>query len=200
MFRKLAATVAVTLACAAGISVPSPVQAQAAAATAPATHPGTKLTFAPNLGGSQLVGSSIIGSPENRADLGYNYQYVTPQKIQISVYIYDGGRRVPSGSDNPVILRQFSADLDSTEQQIKAGGYTNFERQAVASSCSYGVVTFRCATFSAAAPSGRLYSRLLLTGFRDNFLKIRIDWSQAANHSTSDVDRALEAFISALIR
>lgn len=198
MSRTLAAILAITLACAAGSSAFSPVQAQAPA-TAPTTHPGTKLTFAPNLGGSQLLGSATMGSSSDRADLGYNYQYLTPQKMQIYVYVYDGGRRVPSGSDNPAILRQFSSDFDAAEQQVRSAGYTNFERQAVASTCTYGTVTFRCATYSAASPSGRLYSKLLLTGYHDNFVKIRIDWSQAAGHSASDADRALEAFVPALM-
>ena len=198
MSRKLAVALAVTLSCVVGASVLSGVQAQApaSAAAAPTVHPGTKLNFAPVLGGSQLATSATIGSG---ADLGYTYQYVTPQKMLIVASVYDGGRRVPSGSDNPVILRQFSADFDSAEQMVRSGGYTNFERQAVASSCTYGAVTFRCAIYSAALPTGRLYSKLLLTGYNGNFLKIRIDWSQAAGHSASDADRALEAFISALI-
>jgi hypothetical protein len=200
MFRKRAAILAVTLACATGASIPSAVQAQLPAATAPSTNPATKLTFAPTLGGSQLIGSSIIGSPSNRAEMGYSYQYLTPQKMQIYVFVYDGGRRVPSGSDNPAVLRHFGSELDGAEQLVKSGGYTNFERQAVASTCSYGAVTFRCATYSAASPSGRLYSKLLLTGYHDNFVKIRIDWSQAAGHSLGDADRALEAFVTALMR
>ena len=199
MSRKLAAILAVTLACVCGASVPFGVQAQAPTTTAPSTHPGTKLTFAPSLGGSQLMGSSVIGSASNRADMGYDYKYLTAQKMLITVNVYDGGRRVPSGSDSPQIFRQFSSDVDSTEQQIKSGGYTNFERQAVASTCSYGAVTFRCATFSAGSPSGRLYSKLLLTGYRDNFLRIRIDWSQGAGQSAADADRALEAFVNALM-
>jgi hypothetical protein len=143
------------------------------------------------------VSSAIEGSG---ADQGYTYQYVTPQKMQIVVYVYDGGRRVPSGSDNAVVLRQFSTDFDTAEQMVKSAGYSNFERQAVASTCSYGAVSFRCAAYSAASPSGRLYSKLLMTGYNGNFVKIRIDWSQAGSHSVSDADRALESFITALMR
>jgi hypothetical protein len=197
MFRKLAAILAVALACAVGTSGLSEVQAQAApASTAPTIHPGTKLNFAANLGGSQLASSAVVGSG---AETGYTYQYATPQKMQIVVYVYDGGRRVPSGSDNAVVLRQFSSDFDTAEQQVKSAGYTNFERQAVASTCAYGAVTFRCAIYSAASPSGRLYSKMLLTGYNGYFVKIRIDWSQAAGHSVSDADRTLESFVTALM-
>jgi hypothetical protein len=196
MFRKLAAILAVALACTVGTSGLSDVHAQASASAAPTVHPGTKLNFAPNLGGSQLASSAVIGSGPNQ---GYSYQYATPQKMQIVAYVYDGGRRVPSGSDNAVVLRQFSNDFDNAEQQVKSAGYTNFERQAVASTCSYGAVTFRCAIYSAASQSGRLYSKLLLTGYNGYFVKIRIDWSQAAGHSVSDADRTLEAFVTALM-
>ena len=127
------------------------------------------------------------------------YRYVTPQKLQIDVNVYDNGRRVPNGSDNPTVLQRFAVEIDSVEQQVKSAGYTDFERQVVASNCSFGVVTFRCATLSARTPLGRIYAKLLLTGYRDNFLKIRIDWSQAANQTAADANRALEAFITALI-
>lgn len=200
MFRKLAAILAVTLACATGAAVLSDAWAQDQAPPgAPTVHPGTKLNFMPSLGGFQLYASTIQGSPANRAELSYDYRYLTPQKLQIDVTVYDAGRRVPNGSDNPTVLQRFGFEIDSVEQQVRAAGYTNFERQAVASNCSYGVVTFRCASLSARTPVGRVHAKLLLTGYRDNFLKIRIDWSQAANQTAADADRALEAFITALI-
>ena len=41
---------------------------------------------------------------------------------------------------------------------------------------------------------------LLLTGFRDNFVKIRVDWSQAHQQTAADADAALQAFVPALMR
>ena len=38
----------------------------------------------------------------------------------------------------------------------------------------------------------------MLTGFRDHFISIRIDWSQARQTAT-DADAALQAFVPALL-
>ena len=59
---------------------------------------------------------------------------------------------------------------------------------------------------SFAAPStvrstgnGRIYGKLLLTGYHDNFVKIVAEWNQADNSTVADADKALSAFIPALM-
>ena len=68
------------------------------------------------------------------------------------------------------------------------------------STCTYGSVTFRCITYSAVNQSNaRLYSKILLTGFRDHFMNIRIDWSEGQAADRADADAALQAFVPALL-
>ena len=137
--------------------------------TAPTTHAGTKLNFPATLGGAQLERSvNYAAPPANRPDLGYSYYYSTPKKMVIAVQVFDGGRRVPPGSDNPTVIGEFTNELASTEEQIRSSGYTHFERPSVPSTCTYGAVTFRCITYSALTQANtRVYSKLLLTGYRD---------------------------------
>jgi hypothetical protein len=45
----------------------------------------------------------------------------------------------------------------------------------------------------------RVYSKLLLTGYQNHFIKVRIDWGQALQQASSDADAALQAFIPALM-
>ena len=86
---------------------------------------------------------------------------------------------MPSSSDNPTVVSQFANELLSAEQSIKSNGMAGFERPAVPSACRYGSVSFRCIVFSAIAPGGgRLFSKLLVTGYHDYFVKIRVDWAQ----------------------
>ncbi len=40
----------------------------------------------------------------------------------------------------------------------------------------------------------------MMTGYHDHFLKVRIDWAQSLNQTSADADRALRAFIPALVR
>ena len=170
--------------------------------TAPGTHAGTKLAFPATVGGAQLERSvNYAGPPSNRPDQGITYFYSTPKKMVIAVHVYDGGRRVPSGSGNPLVIDEFMGTLSSSEQQIKYGGYTRYERPSVPSTCTYGSVSFRCTTYSAVNQSNaRLYTKTMLTGFRDHFISIRIDWSQARQQTAADADAALQAFIPALFR
>jgi hypothetical protein len=39
-----------------------------------------------------------------------------------------------------------------------------------------------------------------MTGYRDYFLKIRIDWAQVLGQSSTDAENVLKAFLSTLLR
>ncbi len=184
----------------AGTGAP-PVSAQTQSTT-PTTHAGTKLNFPASLGGATFERSvNYAAPPANNPGQGMAYQYSTPKRLTISVQVYDLGRRVPSGSDNPTVTSQFNAELGSAEQQFKYAGYTGFQRPSVPSSCTYGSATFRCVTYSGVTQgNSRVYSKLLLTGFRDHFVKIRIDWAQSQQQNAADADAALQAFVPALMR
>lgn len=168
--------------------------------TTPGTHAGTKLAFPATLGGAQFERVvNYAGPPTNRPDQGVTYFYSTPKKMVIAVHIYDGGRRVPPGSGNPLVVDEFMGEISSSEQQVRFGGYKDFERPSVPSTCTYGGVSFRCITYSAVNQANtRLYTKMMMTGFRDNFISIRIDWSQARQQTASDADAALQAFVPAL--
>ena len=187
MSRFLAALVAATL-------VAGTALAQGAAA--PAVHPGTRLSFAPAVGSAQFQRS--VGIQQGR-DITYSYYY-SINRMQLSISIFDGGRRIPSGSDHPMVISQFSNEIAQVEQQAKFVGQGNVERPSVPSTCAYGGVSFRCIVYSAKDSNDRLFSKMLLTGFRDSFVRIRIDWSQKAGQSAAEADRALQSFVPALMR
>ncbi len=99
------------------------------------------------------------------------------------------------------MVGQFNAEVASAEQQFKYAGYTGFQKPSVPSTCTYGAVTFRCISYSGLTQANsRVYSKLMLTGFRDHFIKIRIDWAQSHQQSAADADAALQAFVPALMR
>ncbi len=162
---------------------------------APPVHPGTHLNFPPTLGGAQLQQSYT-------APLGRQVQYVyiyMADKIQITVTLFDSGRRVPAGSENPMVQTEFTGELEAAEKTIKSAGYTDFERPAVPSSCAYGSIVFRCIIYSALSGRERLFTKLMMTGYNENFVKIRANWSQGAGQTSADADKALQAFIPALM-
>ena len=171
---------------------PATAQDREATGTAPTVHPGTKLSFPASLDGATLIRGNNFG-----ADSGYVYGL--PNRMQIVVLIKDVGRRMPAGSDNAQLTSQFTAELGQAEQQAKTNGFTKFERPAVPSSCTYGSTTFRCITFNATGGTARAYSKMLMTGYYGMVLVIRADWAQAMQLTQADADKALQAFVPALI-
>lgn len=194
MFKAFAAT-----ALAAGLAFATAAQAQVTG-QAPPTHPGSKIAPPVSAGGATFdiaaVGPPLRGGRESV----YTYQYSTPGKMQMTISIFETGRRVASGSDTPAVLEQFTTEVANTERGIKENGFTNFARPPVPSACPYGAVTFRCTTFSASSGSGRFSGKLLLTGYRDYFVRIRVDWLESAGRTVSDADRLLQGFVPALLR
>ena len=184
MSRALAAFLATPLLAATALAqTPAP---------APATHPGTKLNFAPTLGSATFEQSAVHGATNS-------YRY-SAGKIQVTIQVFDGGRRVPSGSANPTVVQEFTAELAEADQQARNSGLTGFERPPVPSACSYGSVAFRCIVYSANSGNGRLYGKMLLTGYHDYFLKILAEWTQLSGQTAADADKVLESFVPALVR
>src|SRR5437899_3034978 len=130
--------------------------AAAQGGAAPTTHAGTKLNFPPTLGGATFETSTNHGN-------AVSYRYLAG-KVQITVQIFDGGRRIPAGSTNPQVIYEFAGEMAEAEQQARASGLTGFEKPAVPATCSYGPVVFRCSVYSASSGNGRVYGKLLLTG------------------------------------
>jgi hypothetical protein len=157
---------------------------------APAVEPGTKLSFAPTVGGATLSRST-----------GSTYQYQAPNGMEITVDVYDGGRRVPNGSSHPTIINQFNDELNNISQQASAAGLKGFEKPAVPSACTYGQFTLRCIVFSAQGTTvtGRVYGKFLLIGYREHFVKIIVHWTQTGGQTAADADKVLAAFVPALL-
>src|SRR4030095_635139 len=83
--------------------------------TAPGAHAGTKLAFPASVGGAQLERSvNYSGPPSNRRYQGMTYFFSTPKKLLIAVHVYDGGRRIPPGSNNPTVVDEFMGELSSS--------------------------------------------------------------------------------------
>jgi len=170
----------------------------AAQTPAPTLHPGTKISFAPTVGGAKLEQAVHLDAVPGGRNAGDTYVY-SAGKMQITVDVFDGGRRVPQGSTNPTVANQFETETNAAEQQIKAANYQRFERPTVPSTCTYGALSFRCLVYSAQSGGTRLYSKMLLTGYSGYFVKINIIWSIGDKVTTIEADQALNSFIPALM-
>jgi hypothetical protein len=170
-----------------------------AGAQAPPVHSGTKLSFGPTVGGAKFESSMHFAAVPGIRSAGDTYTYSVGNKIQITVDIFDAGRRVGPGAANPTVANQFDTEANASEQQIRAAGYTRFERPTVPSTCTYGATAFRCLVYSAQTGGTRLYSKMLMTGYNGYFVKIAVIWSIADKNTLNDADQALNNFIPALM-
>jgi len=160
-----------------------------AQAPAPAVEPNTKLSFPPTLGGATFSRSGSVGG-------GSSYQYTAANGMDVTVDVYGGRQRVPNGSSHPIILNQFNDELAALAQQAPG-----LEKPAVSSACPYGPVTFRCSVFSASGGAvGRIYGKMLLMGYREQFVKILIQWTQKSGQTAADADKVLNVFVPALMQ
>jgi len=175
---------------AAALLLATALAAASAWAQAPAVEPNTKLNFAPTLGGATFARSATRAG-------GSTYQYSAANGMEVTVDVYGSRQRVPNGSSHPTIINQFNDELAQLAQQSGGAG---FEKPAVPSACTYGPYTFRCIVFSApAGGTGRLFGKMLLIGYRENFVKVVVLWSQKQGQTAADADKVLNAFMPALM-
>lgn len=171
--------------------------------SAPATHKATGLTFPPSIAGIAIQRSIDYGRSDNNPGLGYGYTYGVPGRLIVTAYVYDLGQRVPDGHQSPTVLAAFEESLRSIHLVARrAGKYRDLRVVQAPAGCAYGAVVFRCATLAAISSDGTqpLYTRLLLTGYRNYFLKLRVDWRQNSPDDTTEVERMLQTFVGTVLR
>ena len=171
--------------------------------SAPATHKPTGLTFPPSIAGVALQRSADYGRSANNPGLGFGYTYGVPGRLVITAYVYDLGQRVPAGHQSPIVAAAFDESLQSIHAVARRSGkYRDLRLVQAPTACPYGAVVFQCATLSAISADGTqpLYTRLLLTGYRGYFLKLRVDWRQGSPGDAAEVERVVQTFVGAILR
>src|SRR5882757_2082260 len=82
---------------------------------APTLHPGTKISFAPTVGGAKLEQAVHLNAVPGGRNAGDTYVY-SVGNMQITVDVFDVGRRIPQGSSNPSVANQFETETNAAEQ------------------------------------------------------------------------------------
>jgi hypothetical protein len=164
---------------------------------APDTHAATGLTFPPVIADAIIVRSIDYGA-SGRPDLGYSWSYNAPGRLAATVYLYTLNQpSIASGAASPEV----AAEVDNAVRDIYRAAeatkdrYADLQTVAGPASCTIGTLIFRCATLSAINVKAqyRLFTAVMVTGYRNHFLKLRIDWKQDATGQA-----AKDAFLQAL--
>jgi hypothetical protein len=169
---------------------------------APATHAATRLTFPQQLGGATLVRSIDYEKTykEQGQGLGYSWHYTVPQTLSAGIYVYNMGlSAIPTGAADPAVLQQFQQAMGDIPLSKK---YEQIAPLKGPTNCAVGAITFRCMVETCVVVSTRSADKLelLVTGFRNHFLKIRLDWHQNSPQGDAAAERFLQALAAQVLR
>ncbi len=170
---------------------------------APDRHAATGLSFPPQIAGATKYNSTDYGKTAGKPELGYGWNYRIGDQLIATVYVYDLSiRSIPDGPSSPVVQQQFLTSLQEIYQLAKYNRYEDLKTAKEPSDCVIGGLIFRCITLSAIRSIDKkpIYSALMLTGYRNNFLKLRLDWLEGSNTSQSMVDRFMQTLVGAMTR
>jgi hypothetical protein len=170
---------------------------------APDVHPTTGLKFPSAVGSDTRLGRSVdYGRSEGRPERGYSLAYIVAPPIDgvAWVNVFNAGlTSIPTGPSSSVVAEQFELLLaDIRTLTPEADGLKIVEQPT---ECLIGEIAFRCATLLAVTVSNQVpvYSTLLLTGYRDHFFSIWLEWNGTKADPTAT--RAyLNTLVSAIAR
>ena len=171
---------------------------QPAAVPAPECNIETGLVFPATIGPARKVGSIDYSKTKAAPELGWAWNYET-QATTTTFYVYNFGiGSIPSGATSGPVLTQFQQAIGDIEVGARAGRYEELKASQGPGNCTVGALVFRCVTFTAVLPSDNrpVFTRLLVTGYRNYFVKIRQDWPQNASAAAREVEAVIQAFAS----
>lgn len=161
---------------------------------APTFHAATRVTFPDRIADAGRTRTIDYGKTFNEPGLGQSWHYLVPRTLVASVYLYTQDQTaIPTGPGGPAVLQQFQQAMGEI---TKSGKYEQIAVLKGPTDCTAGGLMFRCITQTGVVVSNRSADKLqlLVTGFRNHFLKIRLDWHQAAPQG----DASAESFVQAL--
>lgn len=204
MLRVTALALALLVTAAGGaIGQSQPESSSSQRVPAPDRHAATGLSFPQQIAGATRFGSTDFGKTAGKPELGYGWNYRIGDQLIATVYVYDLSiRSIPDGPSSPVVQQQFQTSLQEIHQLAKYNRYEDIKTARGPTDCTIGSLVFRCITLSAIRSADRkpVYSALMLTGYRDNFLKLRLDWLEGSAISQSMVDGFMQTLIGAMTR
>jgi hypothetical protein len=168
---------------------------------APSHEPATGLSFPPEIAGARLAYSADYAKTMSRPDLGYAWNYQIAQRLFVTIYVYPAkSGRVPDGATDDLVLAQFQQALGDIYEGAKRGRYDDLKPVDAPGKCTIGGLAFLCVTLSALQPKTRepVHTALMVTGYRGQFLKMRLDWIDTPDNSRASVDRFLQTVIETI--
>jgi hypothetical protein len=184
---------------------PLPALAQQApqppSAPAPERHAPTSLVFPAHIDQAERYASTDYGKAMNRPDLGYSWNYRVTGLMVATVYLYTLGQTaIPAGAHNPLVLGQFEQAWNDIHGLAKSNRYDELALMKEPADCPVAAIVFRCVTLAAVQSSNkrRVATALMVTGYRNHFVKLRIDWLPGSAPAEAAVRGFIDAFVGTM--
>ena len=197
-------TILATLALALAAGSPqaqSPQLPQQTRVPAPDRHPATGLTFPPQIANAQKAYSLDYGKGMQRPELGYAWNYQIGRLLSATVYVYNlSVQAIPDGPSSPPVIAQFQRSLEDIRAAAQAKRYDQLKVVKGPADCAFGSVVFRCITLSAIQNNAPIHTSLMVTGYRNHFVKVRLDWLEGSELGQASVDRFVQTLVGTTLR
>jgi hypothetical protein len=170
---------------------------------APDRHPATGLVFPPQIADAQKYNLTDYGRSMKRPGLGYFWNYRAGDLLVATLYVYNlGVPTIPPGAASWAVQRQFELATADIEVLARNGRYQQLKTAKGPGECTYNAIVFRCMTLSAiqSANQRHVYTALMLTGYRNYYLKVRLDWQEGSTASNATLERFLSAMARDIVR
>jgi hypothetical protein len=198
LLARLAA--ALTLALGPVLAHAQPQQQQPQLVPAPDRHPATGLTFPPQIANAVKSRSMDYGKSMNRPNLGYGWSYQEGQSMVVTVYVYNLGiQAIPDGPSSAPVGDQLQSALGEIRQAAPSKHYDQLKIAKGPADCTIGRLAFRCVTLSAMQNGRPIFTAVMVTGYRNHFLKLRLDW-QESEISQATVDSFMQTLVGTIVR
>ena len=169
---------------------------------APDHHPATGLTFPPQIADAQKVSSldnGKITKPPQPAH-GYTWTYQAG-RLRANVDVFSLiGQTIPDGAAGAPVEAQFQQSLKATHQAWTPRRYDQVKVAKEPANCTVGSLIFRCVTLSAVQKGQPIYTTLMVTGYRNHFLKVTLHWLEESEISQATADRFIQTLVGTIIR
>jgi hypothetical protein len=143
-------------------------------------HDGTGMVFPARLGGLLLQGTESYGQQE----LGASVRYEGPQFLKADVFLYTLGiQQIPDGIDSELVKKHFESVSQDVLNAVRRGWYSSLVEVGhgtvqLGTSREGQRALYRCFEYDqnpspTTATLERRRSYVILTGYRNHFVKIR---------------------------
>jgi hypothetical protein len=163
-------------------------------------HTATRVSFPDRIADASRTRTIDYDKTYKKPGLGQSWHYTVPATLSASVYIYNLNQTaIPTGANAPAVLQQFQQAMGEIAQ---SGKYERITMLKGPTDCAVGGLTFRCVIETCVVVSTRSADKLqlLVTGFRNHFLKIRLDWHQGSPQGDAAAERFAQALAAQVLR